>query len=147
MSVFLGESSMRKCKICGKFKPVDQFVRDYPQEFFFKGMCADCRGWYSHDQRTWSAENLARKKIRLKERVLGYYGGECVCCHESAACFLILVGSNEEVGKPDKSFDSFLRRLARLGFPDGYTVICYNCNAGSRWGVCPHQTIDHYWEV
>ncbi len=32
------------------------------------------------------------------------------------------------------------RRLAREGYPEGFQVLCYNCNIAKwRLGVCPHQ--------
>jgi len=93
------------------------------------------------------------RKYRIKYRllVLIHYGGDppkCACCGENHLEFLsidhIHGGGDEERKKigGSRSCGSmvFYRWLIKNGFPDGYQVLCYNCNcAKGFYGYCPHQ--------
>lgn len=97
----------------------------------------------------WRAENGERRRQymrdrarRIKERVILHYGDACACCHESNIAFLCLDhvngGGNKhraEVG----GGSSFYGWIVRNGFPDGFQILCHNCNfAKGAYGECPH---------
>lgn len=98
-------------------------------------------------ERKWSRNR--RKRIRLE--VLKHYGGDppkCACCGESIIEFLsidhIYGGGNQHrkkiFGRKGRAGFSFYCWLKRNGFPEGFQVLCYNCNCAKAYcGICPHQ--------
>lgn len=85
------------------------------------------------------------KAYRLRLRLAAYeaYGGaKCVCCGETHLEFLTLdhVGGGgrahrQQVGAGDKIY----RWLRDNSYPEGFRVMCFNCNyAVFRYGICPH---------
>jgi hypothetical protein len=81
----------------------------------------------------------------LKRRVLAAYGAHCACCGEGRAVFLTLDhinadGAAERRAYRERGGTSTYTRVLREGFPPGYQVLCWNCNAARHLeGVCPHQ--------
>ena len=81
-------------------------------------------------------------KRRRRDTVLAHYGGHCACCGETEREFLALDhidggGSKHraEVGGGAHMVDWIIRE----GFPDGFRVLCHNCNqAIGYYGECPH---------
>jgi hypothetical protein len=77
---------------------------------------------------------------------LQHYGGQCACCGETEPAFLAIDHVNgggnahrREVGYP-KGGGAFFYWLRKHGYPDGYQVLCHNCNMAKTYlGVCPHQ--------
>src|SRR3990167_6865126 len=87
-----------------------------------------------------------------KRRVvcLEWYGGvppSCACCGESVIQFLTINHTDGRYGsgnKHRKSLDSMeiSRWLVRNDFPDGFNVLCHNCNSASgHYGECPHESL------
>lgn len=84
-----------------------------------------------------------REKLRLE--CLTHYGGnppKCACCGETEIKFLTIDhingGGNQHYKLRKKS--SIYQWLVNNNFPEGYQVLCYNCNcAKGHYGVCPHQ--------
>lgn len=83
----------------------------------------------------------------LKDRVFAAYGGyRCACCEETTVAFLSVdhVENNgaEHRRMIGKGGAPTYRWLVKNGFPDGFQVLCHNCNIGKyrNNGVCPHQT-------
>lgn len=81
----------------------------------------------------------------VRDRVLRHYGGEdprCACCGEGENVFLCLDhingGGNKHRAEAGEG-SSFFQWVIRNGFPDGFRVLCHNCNFAYRmFGVCPH---------
>jgi len=72
------------------------------------------------------------------------YGGHCACprCPETNPAFLTL----EHLNGTGKAHRAKVGRhayadLRRRGWPkEGYTLLCWNCNAMTRFGrTCPHE--------
>lgn len=88
-----------------------------------------------------------RQRIESRKLVISHYGGKCNCCGESIFEFLQIDHINgggrkhrAEVGSGTK----FYRWLIRNGFPDGFQVLCANCNFGKgQYGTCPHAKVVH----
>jgi hypothetical protein len=86
-----------------------------------------------------------RRITTLRQQVLRFYSRtfipRCACCAEDEQRFLTLDHVNND-GYKDRSIStaSLYKRLVKLGFPDGYKVLCSNCNSGRalNGGVCPH---------
>lgn len=100
-------------------------------------------------QRQWRQDNkeLHREKNReyykrLKRLTINTYGGECKCCGEDNIDFLS-VHHIDGGGRKHRKIvgDKFYPWLKRNNFPDGYQILCFNCNWGSRLhnGICPHE--------
>lgn len=83
----------------------------------------------------------------LRARVLLAYGGErpaCACCGESIVEFLAIDhihggGNAHRRSIGSNCGASIYKWLERNGFPDGFQILCHNCNfAKSKHGGCPH---------
>lgn len=125
------------CSSCGAEKAADHFRQ-----------CASCRARHAGYMRSYRAKrpNLVayhREWLRRRrETVLAHYGGSCACCGESEFGFLALdhIGGGggqhrAEVGQGSRMVDWIIRE----GFPDGFRVLCHNCNqAMGYYGECPH---------
>ena len=79
-----------------------------------------------------------------------HYGGfKCACCGEQEFSFLSLdhidgQGNDDRQALFGSKFIAghhMYRKLRLLGFPEGFQVLCMNCQVGRRdnGGVCPHQ--------
>jgi hypothetical protein len=83
---------------------------------------------------------------RKRRELLDHYGGKCACCGEEHYEFLSIDHINgggtkhrAEVGKGDV----FYKWLRKNGYPEGFRVLCHNCNqAIGFYGFCPHQEGD-----
>ena len=92
------------------------------------------------------AVRLWRERKRTRLEVITHYSPErkCACCGESDYRFLTLdhidgKGSlhKREIGRCGTAF---LRWLKHNNFPEGYQVLCWNCNCGrTQYGICPHK--------
>ena len=92
----------------------------------------------------------ARKSVRkLKFEVLYHYSNgkmKCGCCGESNQKFLTLDHISGGGGEHRKQFGNskgVYRNLRKNNFPEGYQVLCFNCNCGRQHnnGVCPHKAL------
>ena len=88
-------------------------------------------------------------RYRKEEKLRCYsaYGGAvCACCGETTLEFLSLDHTNNDGAKQRRllkyhgSGHAFYVWLRKHGYPEGYQVLCMNCNFGKRMngGVCPH---------
>lgn len=107
--------------------------------------------------------NARIKNRSLKLATFDAYGGRvCSCCGEAHVDFLTIdhitpvsaskerrtrFGSrNGERRAPEPRNEinqghGLSRRLARNGYPEGFRVLCMNCNwARGKLGQCPHET-------
>lgn len=106
--------------------------------------------------REWRERNLEhakamveRNRQALRDRVFAAYGGyRCACCGETEPMFLSLDHINNDgaehrrsIGQNGRGGMKVYQWIARNGFPDGFQVLCMNCNCGKarNGGVCPHQ--------
>lgn len=104
--------------------------------------------WYSNPIN--KVRQLAKQRGRdrvLKDRVFAAYGGYiCRCCGEREYHFLSIDHINndgaahrKEIGEK-RGGRKFYNWLIKNGFPNGFQVLCMNCNWGKarNGGVCPH---------
>jgi hypothetical protein len=71
--------------------------------------------------------NKYRRSNRLK--VINYYGGRCVRCHESIIQFLTIDHINGGGGKHKKILNGSIDPwLIKNNYPDNFQILCYNCN-------------------
>ena len=115
---------------------------DEPLRDWRRLACTNC----SLDHSEWQAENAQK----TKQIVIQNYGGLCACCPEVNLRFLTIDHINGGGNEHRKSLGinggghSFYRWLIRNEFPDGFQVMCWNCNIGrfQNGGICPHKEID-----
>ena len=75
---------------------------------------------------------------------------ECACCGEDIVEFLSLDHIKNNGAKERREFNcnggyAFYLKLRKLGYPEGYQVLCHNCNiAKGAFGECPHITKSRY---
>lgn len=122
------------CTQCGVNKP-------------FRGqLCRACldkrKAWYKQsDYRKRHAEIRANDK----KVVMEHYGCKCACCGEDEPCFLavdhINGNGNSHRKKIGKWGSGFFKWLINNQFPNGFQLLCHNCNMGKHLnsGVCPHK--------
>ena len=84
-----------------------------------------------------------RKKIKFE--VLSFYSNndiKCTCCKENNYMFMSIDHINGGGTKHRKKIGggaTFYSWLKRNGFPEGYQVLCFNCNcAKGFYGKCTH---------
>ncbi|MBV8538685.1 MAG: hypothetical protein JO128_24010 [Alphaproteobacteria bacterium] len=85
------------------------------------------------------------KYYRLRHEAIMAYGGyRCGCCGETEPMFLTLDhingGGSRHRGRVGFG-NSMLKWLRKRGYPKGFRVLCWNCNAGRHrnGGECPHR--------
>ncbi len=109
------------CLRCGKNPPTS------------KRYCDDCLKLY------------ADLRQNEKQAAFNQYGGSCACCKEDRPVFLTIDhieggGNQHRKTIKTKTGNSFYRWLRQNGYPEGYRVLCWNCNcAFGLFGACPHQ--------
>ena len=88
----------------------------------------------------------AREAQRVRWEVMEHYGGNpprCACCGEDQPEFLALDhiegGGNAQRKKLGFRGVQLHRWLRKNGYPEGYRVLCHNCNNSlGHYGFCPH---------
>jgi hypothetical protein len=89
-----------------------------------------------------NARNRAYNRKRRLE-VIARYGGSCACCGEDRMEFLAIdhiEGGGNRHRKEVGCGDAFYKWLRAQGLPEGYRVLCHNCNlALGFYKRCPHQ--------
>jgi len=129
------------------------------QKIFHESYCQKGRQKYCSivcRNKTWrriNANNMTEIKRtyhktysqRLRIRVLNHYGGlppKCACCGESQIEFLCIDhihGGGIKYRREAKG-GHFYQWLKNNNFPEGYQVLCHNCNmAKGFYGYCPHK--------
>lgn len=101
---------------------------------------------------TKAAEHQSSYYSRLRLEVLQKYGGDkprCACCGEDHVEFLAIDhingGGNKHRRSINKTKSGKMRHsvyswLRQNRYPDGFRILCHNCNmATSSNKICPHQ--------
>ena len=110
----------------------------------------------THYLRQWKIDNNEKFRAgvvaavqRVKREVLEHYGGKppvCACCDEDGYVFLTIDHKNGKGAAHRKKFSfgggtGIYYWLKRSGFPDGFQILCFNCNFAKGTGhECPHKT-------
>lgn len=98
------------------------------------------------DARRLSRESQGRTRKRDRDQLVEAYGGKCACanCPEANPAFLTLEHTerNGQEHRAKVGSHSYAD-LRRRGFPkEGFTLLCWNCNAMTRFGKkCPHEEV------
>lgn len=86
------------------------------------------------------------RHAQYRQDALDAYGGQCACCGEQEPTFLAIdhVNNDGNTQRSELGQGSFkiYRWLKNQGYPDGYQVLCHNCNYAKHVrGVCPHKEV------
>lgn len=111
-----------------------------------KSYCEVCRNkikqWES-DHKEQRVEYARKHREKLRNAVLDAYGNKCVCCGEECPYFLTIDHINNDGASHRKAIggsDRLCRWLVKNSFPEGFQLLCWNCNSGKYLlGKCPHQ--------
>ena len=141
-----------RCSKCKEDKNEESFYRrsDRP-----KSRQSRCKSCVSNKDLPWNALRykaaITRKSTRkLRKEVLLHYSDgllKCNCCGESNYEFLTLDHIHGNGRKHRESLGNHgtavFRDLRKNNYPEGYQILCYNCNCGraKNNGVCPHEEI------
>ena len=87
---------------------------------------------------------MRKWRMQLKISVVEAYGGKCACCDEDELLFLTVDHINNDGAEHRKALpggSSFYVWLKNNDWPEGFQILCFNCNTGKHLngGVCPHQ--------
>lgn len=82
----------------------------------------------------------------IKREVLNHYGNKCACCGEYRIEFLTIDhingGGNKHRKEIGRGGSSLYKWLEYHNFPEGYRVLCFNCNCSiGCFGYCPHGNL------
>ena len=88
----------------------------------------------------------ARDKLRawqnkVRVEMIQAYGGRCACCGVSEAPFLAIdhIDGVRPEGAP-KGGHQLYAWLRRNEWPEGFQILCHNCNMAVRFDrTCPHK--------
>jgi len=145
------------CKLCDKIKPEIEFSKDKQNFDGLCGACRDCCKIYmkSYDSIPKNKKRrieVDRKKYDIKKHIVFvHYSGnppKCNCCGESIEKFLTVDHINNDGAehrrkiKESKLNTDIYSWLIQNKFPDGFQILCYNCNLGrarSPNNICPHK--------
>lgn len=107
------------------------------------------RELYRRNQERWAPASRERCRIsrrQLRRAALDHYGRICACCGEAEEIFLTIDHINNDgaahrraIGKGRAAH--IYRWLVKNGYPEGFQVLCYNCNVAKYLDPlgCPHQ--------
>jgi hypothetical protein len=102
------------------------------------------RDWVDRNRERRRQTSRARDQC-VRDETLQRYGAVCQCCGETQRQFLTLDHINGGGNTHRRSLFNgktiggiaFYRRLRAQGYPDGFQVLCWNCNmARAHYGTC-----------
>lgn len=106
------------------------------------------RHYFLHVEYIKAAARIKNKKRyeTVRHDVVDHYGGRCTCCGEGLFVFLAIDHKNNDGAEERRNFKqakasdiTFLRWIQKRGYPDGYQILCHNCNwAKYKLGECNH---------
>lgn len=93
-------------------------------------------------------EAAKRRHDKYRSAALAAYGNKCSCCGEAEPTFLVIDHVNDDGSEHRKQLNKggssrgslpVYRWLKDHNYPDGFQVLCHNCNYAKSVGGCPHQ--------
>lgn len=134
------QSDTITCKRCHRTLPRDQYYKKWANRGDTRhNICKDC-------SRIALCESKKKYERRTRIEALTHYGGNppaCACCGENRIEFLTIDHIHGGGSKHRRELGNAGTRIARwlkkAGYPDGFRVLCYNCNCAiGAYGECPH---------
>lgn len=132
------------CSNCKETKP-----------YYAKNLCKKCYRRKYHlehleEARLYDLKRDKRRRLKLKLEIFNHYSNgkiSCDCCGDSHIEFLTIDHINgdgaehkREIGMPGAGGNRFYYWLKRNNYPEGFRVLCMNCNCSrGQHGYCPHE--------
>ena len=143
----------KQCTLCKKTYPKTKDFFNYrtKKHQSFSSWCIACTKEkytkWSSSHKEYLKENSKKRREGKRLAVLKFYGGDppkCSCCGETNLEFLAIDHINGNGSKHRRSINrvggAFYQFLIIEGFPEGYRVLCHNCNMSlGFYGYCPHN--------
>lgn len=141
---------VKQCSRCLERKTLDQFHKSKQHRLGVCPWCKVCetKRYYEKKSTPEGRKRLAdigkRCRQKIRDAAFAAYGGYiCACCGETEKLFLSIDHINGGGHKHRKSLKSghFYEWLRDQKYPNGYQVLCMNCNCGRHrnGGICPHK--------
>lgn len=138
------------CPQCQEEKNVSGFCKDKGKKDGLHIYCNSCKAeigkkYYLENKQKVDIRNKATRTA-VKLEVFKKYGENCQCCGENRVEFLSIDHINGGGAQERKQLgiaggNRFYYWLRNNKYPDGYRVLCYNCNLSLGFhGYCPHNT-------
>ena len=122
------------------------------------GLCRNCPKQVAEGSHTYCAYHREKDRIngrrvsknsivKLKNECLEHYGRKCDCCGEQLIQFLTIDHKEGNGNIQRRKLFGYniggihmYRWLKKNNFPDGYQILCMNCNWATRYhDICPHK--------
>lgn len=155
-----GNGAAHRLEIGGGSTATYKWLRDSSYPVGFRVLCFNCNNGFrlnhgvcphAHETTTSGWPTWKLKNWRLKQSTIAVYGGLCECCGIDRLQFLTIDHINgdgakhrtELFGSRHEGGRRFYQWLKSQGYPDGYRVLCWNCNCGREvnGGTCPHEAV------
>jgi len=92
-----------------------------------------------------ASEQSKKYRAKCKQEAIKYYSNGtmcCACCGEKHYEFLAInhIKGGGALMRRTMGHGNISQWLVSRGFPEGYRVLCHNCNMSiGFYGYCPHQ--------
>ena len=112
-----------------------------------KGRGAMAQAISRHKKSPLGKMGTRKYRLNIKVEVIAHYGGKCACCGEAELSVLCIDHINGGGNKHRKEIGvgsgyRFHRWLRDQGYPEGFQVLCANCNLSKHLlGACHHQRV------
>jgi hypothetical protein len=118
--------------------------------------CRNGQAFYWSRRESEIARGIKKNRVlhvKRRIKVLMHYSGgkmECACCGNKNLEFLCIDhingGGSLQRNSAKYRYGSLYDYLLRLGLPEGFRVLCHNCNLSlGFYGYCPHQAEKENW--
>lgn len=137
------------CAVCKKQKSTTDFHKSKASPI---GVCYVCKPCTAERAAEWYKANIEKAphhwKVAQRNRkvkALSFYSNGapvCACCGITELAFLTIdhINGNGAAHRRSIGRVNFYAWLIRNEYPDGFQVLCYNCNCAKRDGAeCPHK--------
>ncbi|MCJ7767582.1 hypothetical protein MUP79_04250 [Candidatus Bathyarchaeota archaeon] len=148
--------AVKLCRRCGETKAGTDFGPHVASLDGLQDWCRNCQSEYQKENRDQANERSRRFRELNPEKAMVYvrkarrealchYGDSenpcCACCGESEWEFLVLDHVNGGGTAHRKEIGGTIWYWLRArSYPDGFQVLCWNCNAAKAYhGECPHE--------
>jgi hypothetical protein len=149
----------KQCKQCKEVKTSEFFSRHSANPDGLQHYCKMCQSEYQRANREMANERGRRFRARRPGRSREYFrqarwqalvhysasdAPECACCGENEPKFLVLdhIHGGGTAHRRELGGSKIWTWLRANGYPDGFQVLCWNCNAAKAYyGTCPHQVV------
>ncbi len=146
----------KRCIRCELVKPQSEYHKAKSRVDGLQAWCKQCASEYQMANRdagntrlrAWRARNPEAQGRYLKQAridCIAHYSSTdpptCACCGVHEPEFLVIDHIHGGGGKERRELGrSLFPNLRKKGYPDGYQVLCWNCNSAKHYhGMCPHE--------